>query len=142
MDIPATKKALTFYRVMAWIVGVLLFVLVVVGMPMKYIFNDDRVVTWTGVPHGWLYVLLLISAFNLRSKANWSWGWFIKIALAGTIPFLSFVAEHFATKDVQRRIARVEERRARRRAQEEAEAAEPVPAVTPNDPEPDTEQSR
>ena len=29
----------------------------------------------------------------------------ILIALAGTVPFLSFVAEHFATKNVRERIA-------------------------------------
>ncbi|MGJ3508441.1 DUF3817 domain-containing protein [Enemella sp. A6] len=116
MDIPATKKALLFYRIMAWVVGVLLAVLVLVGMPLKYGLGDGRVVTWTGVPHGWLYVLLLIAAFNLKYKAKWDWGWFIKIALAGTVPFLSFVAEHFATKDVRRRIAAAETKQARRKS--------------------------
>lgn len=115
MDIRAAEKALLFYRIMAYIVGVLLVVLVVVGMPMKYIFNDGRVVTWTGVPHGWLYVILLIAAFNLKYRAQWAWGWFIGIALAGTVPFLSFVAEHFATKDVKRRIARAREKAERKR---------------------------
>jgi hypothetical protein len=32
----------------------------------------------------------------------------ILIALAGTIPFLSFVAEYYARKDVNRRLASVE----------------------------------
>ncbi|NLT30612.1 MAG: DUF3817 domain-containing protein, partial [Propionibacterium sp.] len=109
---------------MAWVVGVLLVLLVLVGMPLKYIWPDvwlfgeplgEQVVFWTGVPHGWLYLVLLISAFNLKYKAKWEWGWFIKIALAGTVPFLSFVAEHFATKDVKRRIAAAEEKQARRK---------------------------
>ena len=34
--------------------------------------------------------------------------WLILIALAGTVPFLSFVAERYATKDVEERLAAVE----------------------------------
>lgn len=106
VNIRTVEKSLIFYRIMAYIVGVLLVVLVVIGMPLKYIFNDGRVVTWTGVPHGWLYAVLLVAAFNLKYRAKWGWGWFIVIALAGTVPFLSFVAEHFATKDVKERLAK------------------------------------
>ena len=86
-DVATIKKSLLFYRVMAYVVGTLLVVLVCVGVPLKYLGNDERVVLWTGVPHGWLYMIL--------------------IALAGTVPFLSFVAEHYATKDVRRKLAAV-----------------------------------
>lgn len=93
------------YRVMAYIVGVLLVVLVLVGLPMKYLWHDDRVVTWTGIPHGWLYMILLITAFDLGRRVKWSWKRLILIALAGTVPFLSFVAERSATKDVKAKLA-------------------------------------
>lgn len=97
--------ALLRYRVMAYVVGVLLVVLVLVGMPLKYIWHDDRVVTWTGIPHGWLYMILLITAFDLGRRVKWSWKRLILIALAGTVPFLSFVAERSATKDVRPKLA-------------------------------------
>lgn len=90
---------------MAYVVGCLLVVLVCVGLPLKYLADDDRVVTWTGIPHGWLYMVLLIAAFDLGRRANWSWKRLILIALAGTIPFLSFVAERSATKDVRAKLA-------------------------------------
>lgn len=95
------RNALLRYRVMAYVVGVLLVVLVCVGLPLKYAFGDDRVVTWTGIPHGWLYMILLITAFDLGRRARWSWQRLILIALAGTVPFLSFVAERSATRDVR-----------------------------------------
>lgn len=104
-DLPGVRSALVRYRVMAWVVGILLVVLVCVGMPLKYIWGDGRVVMWTGVPHGWLYMVLLITAYDLGRRVKWSLKWFVAIMLAGTVPFLSFVAEHFATKDVRRRIA-------------------------------------
>ena len=107
-DISGVKGALTRYRVMAWVVGILLVILVCVGMPLKYIWGDGRVVTWTGIPHGWLYAVLLITAYDLGRRVQWSIKWFLMIMAAGTVPFLSFVAEHFATKNVKATIARSE----------------------------------
>lgn len=107
-EIPSIRTSLNFYRVMAWVVGILLAVLVLVGMPLKYLGGNDAVVIATGVPHGWLYMVLLISAYNLGRRVNWPWKQLLLIALAGTVPFLSFVAEHYATRDVRARIARVE----------------------------------
>lgn len=106
-DVQSVKNALLFYRIMAYVVGTLLVVLVLVGMPLKYIWHDDRVVVWTGVPHGWLYMILLVAAYNLGRKVGWSLKWFVGIMLAGTIPFLSFVAEHYARIDVQKKLATV-----------------------------------
>lgn len=99
------KGALLRYRVMAYVVGCLLIVLVCVGVPLKYLADNDTVVTWTGIPHGWLYMILIITAFDLGRRARWGWGRLILIALAGTVPFLSFVAEHYATKDVRAKLS-------------------------------------
>jgi len=84
---------------MAYLVGVLLVVLVLVGMPLKYLFDNGTVVTWTGVPHGWLYMVLIITAYDLGRRVHWPWGRLILIALAGTIPFLSFWAERKVSRN-------------------------------------------
>ena len=104
-EIPKVRAALIRYRVMAYTVGVLLILLMLVAVPLKYIGHDDRWVTWFGVPHGWLYMLLILSAIDLGRRVKWSIRGVIGIALAGTVPFLSFVAEYIARKDVYRRIA-------------------------------------
>lgn len=106
-DVPGIRTALLLYRIIAWVVGILLAVLVVVGMPLKYFGGNDAVVVATGVPHGWLYMVLLIAAYNLGRRVKWPWGRLILIALGGTVPFMSFVAEHYATKDVKARLAAV-----------------------------------
>lgn len=91
---------------MAYVVGCLLVVLVCVGLPLKYgPWHDDTVVLFTAIPHGWLYMLLLITAFDLGRRARWSWTRLLLIALAGTVPFLSFVAERSATRDVKAKLA-------------------------------------
>lgn len=101
----AIKGALTRYRVMAWIVGSLLVLLVAVAMPLKYIWGMDGMVQVVGVIHGWLYMVLLITAYDIGRRVAWTWKQLILIALAGTVPFLSFVAEHYATKDVRKYLA-------------------------------------
>src|SRR5215211_1056875 len=109
------RNAWIRYRIMAWLVGTLLVVLVCIGLPLKYIGGDDTVVLWTAIPHGYLYMILLITAVDLGIRAKWSWKRLILIALAGTVPFLSFVAERSATKDVRKKLAA------------QAKAAEPAP---------------
>ncbi len=102
------RNALLRYRIMAYTVGVLLVVLICVGLPLKYLAGDNRVVYWTAVPHGWLYMVLLLTALDLGRRAHWSWKRLLLIALAGTVPFLSFVAERSATRDVRRRLGLAE----------------------------------
>jgi integral membrane protein len=99
------RAALIRYRIMAYLVGTLLVVLVCVGLPLKYLGGNDTVVLWTAIPHGWLYMVLLLTALDLGRRAKWSPLRLLLIALAGTVPFLSFVAERSATKDVRRKLA-------------------------------------
>ena len=99
------RNAWIRYRIMAYLVGTLLIVLVLVGLPLKYLLGIPEVVTWTAIPHGYLYMVLLITAVDLGLRAKWSWARLLLIALAGTIPFLSFVAERSATRDVRSKLA-------------------------------------
>jgi integral membrane protein len=99
------RNALLRYRIMAYTVGCVLVVLMCVGLPLKYFGNNDIVVLYTAVPHGYLYMVLLITAIDLGRRAHWGWKRLLLIALAGTVPFLSFVAERSATKDVRRKLA-------------------------------------
>ncbi len=100
------RNALIRYRVMAYIVGTLLVVLMCIGLPLRYFTGNGSVVTWTAIPHGWLYMILLITAVDVGRRAHWSWQRLLLIALAGTVPFLSFVAERSATRDVRAKLAR------------------------------------
>ena len=54
-----------------------------------------------------LYMVLLVTAYDLGRRVHWPWGRLLVIALAGTVPFLSFWAEYSARKDVQARLRAV-----------------------------------
>jgi integral membrane protein len=88
-----TNGALTRFRVMAWVTGVMLLVLVFVAMPMKYIGDDDSLVRIVGVAHGWLYIVYIITVLTLAYQARWRPVRTLLVLLAGTVPFASFVAE-------------------------------------------------
>jgi integral membrane protein len=90
--------ALTRYRVMAYIVGTMLLLLVFVAMPIKYFGHNDTPVAVVGTAHGFLYCVYLLTAFDLALRARWRAVGTLLVLLAGTIPFLSFVAERKVTR--------------------------------------------
>ena len=93
------------YRVMANVVGVLLIVLVVIGVPLKYLAGDgtepqelgEWITTYLGVAHGWLYMVFLVTAALLARAARWPIPFTIVTLLLGTVPFASFYGERRAT---------------------------------------------
>ena len=90
---PSVRSALTRYRVIAYIVGVMLLVLLFVAMPLKYFGDNPDVMNVVGPMHGFLYVVYLLGTFDLARRVRWGLGRMVLVALAGTIPFLSFIAE-------------------------------------------------
>jgi integral membrane protein len=95
---PKVRGALTRYRVMAYVVGVMLLLLVLVAMPIKYIGHEDGPVSVIGTAHGFLYAVYLLAAFDLALRARWTAKGTVLVLLAGTIPFFSFVAERMVTR--------------------------------------------
>ncbi len=94
------RGALLRYRIMAYVVGTLLIILTV-GVVIKYTTGSDTLVAVAGTIHGFLYMLLIVTAFDLLLRVRWPITRLLLIALAGTVPFLSFVAERSVTKSVR-----------------------------------------
>jgi integral membrane protein len=100
------SAALIRYRVLAYVVGVLLLVLVFVAMPLKYFADRPTMVAVVGPLHGFLYMVYLVVAFDLAVRARWSLRRTLPLLLAGTVPAMSFVAERKATAWVQAETSR------------------------------------
>ncbi|GAA3037485.1 DUF3817 domain-containing protein [Streptomyces glomeratus] len=101
------KSVLTRYRVMAYVTGVLL-VLLTLGVIAKYVLDVNGAADFTrvvGIAHGWLYVIYLVFAFDLGSKAKWPVGKQLWVLLAGTIPTAAFFVERKVTHELEARIA-------------------------------------
>ena len=101
------KSVLTRYRVMAYVTGVLL-VLLCLGMIAKYVLGLDGAADVTrvvAIAHGWLYVLYLVFAFDLGSKAKWPVGKQLWVLLAGTIPTAAFFVERGISRELESKVA-------------------------------------
>lgn len=88
-------QALKLFSIAAWVTGVWLLILCA-RMLLEYGFNVEMP-SWKniiGQLHGIFYMIYLVATLNLGTKARWAPTRWVTTALAGTIPFLSFVVEH------------------------------------------------
>lgn len=109
---------------MANIVGVLLVVLILVGVPLANFDGSgmwnlfpstpglvtsgsetqelgESITLYLGTAHGWLYMIFLVTAFWLSRQADWDLGFTAVTLICGTVPLLSFWAERRATARVR-----------------------------------------
>ncbi|WP_328916237.1 MULTISPECIES: DUF3817 domain-containing protein [unclassified Streptomyces] len=96
------SSVLTRYRVMAYVTGVLLIALTL-GVIAKYVLDINGAGPFTsvvGFAHGWLYVVYLVMAFDLCSKAKWPIGRMAWVLLAGTVPTAAFFVERRVTREL------------------------------------------
>ncbi|MFB7709745.1 DUF3817 domain-containing protein [Streptomyces sp. NPDC056105] len=101
------RSVLTRYRVMAFVTGVLL-VLLCLGMIAKYVLGIDGAADVTrvvAIAHGWLYVIYLVFAFDLGSKAKWPVGKQLWVLIAGTIPTAAFFVERKVSRELDSKVA-------------------------------------
>ncbi len=97
------KGALTRYRIMAFVTG---FVLLsgTIALILKYT-THLRMEPGTGilwVAHGYLYLVYVIVTAILGFRLRWPLARYALVMVAGTIPTMSFVAEHYVTKQTRR----------------------------------------
>ncbi len=98
---PAKKSTLVRYRFMAYVVGVGLLVLVLVGVPLQYAAGEPAVVEVVGPVHGFLYVVYLVTVADLARRFRLGLGQVIALVAAGFLPFLAFVVERWTTRRVE-----------------------------------------
>lgn len=110
---PKVRSALLRYRVFAWATGFGLLVLTysLLRYPLHWWADyelpaGEAISRVLGPIHGTLYIILLITTFDLGTRVRWPWSRMLLTALAGTIPFLSFYAERKNQRDVHAKLAR------------------------------------
>lgn len=99
------RAALQRYRVIANVVGVVLVVFIVIAVPLRYLGGYPTLSETISPIHGFLYVVYLVATVDLARRAGWTTGRTLLVALAGTVPFLSFVVERRTARDVQAQAA-------------------------------------
>ncbi|MGO8872523.1 MAG: DUF3817 domain-containing protein [Acidimicrobiales bacterium] len=92
--------ALIRYRVMTYIVGSALIILVCLGVPLQVWAHFSLVARVEGTIHGYLYLVYLFTAADLARRAHWRLGRILAVVLSGFVPGLAFVVEHRVVKQM------------------------------------------
>ena len=113
------RNAALRYRVMAWVTGVVLAFAFLWMLLLWILWSSDGGAVWAffsdnetkpaayivlWIAHGWLYFIYLIVGVDLAFRMRYGILKTLGILLAGTIPFMSFVAERVTHRDVTARI--------------------------------------
>lgn len=89
------------YRVLAFVVGVLLAFCSFVALPLRYLppegsdlqqLGETLSVLW--VAHGWAFMAYVVVTFLLARKLRWSISFTLLNLVAGLVPLLIFWVEH------------------------------------------------
>lgn len=102
------KGLFVTYRVLAFVVGILLAFCSLVALPLKYLaaegsdlqeFGEAASVMW--LAHGWIFMVYVVVAFLLSRRAGWSLGFLALMLIAGLVPLLIFWVEHVVVQKVR-----------------------------------------
>jgi integral membrane protein len=93
------------YRLLAYIVGVGLVVLVFIGVPLRYGLDFPYIAKYVGMLHGFLYIVYCVACLELVLRYRLHVVRLLLMAAAGFVPFLSFVMERKTTHYLQAREA-------------------------------------
>ncbi len=95
-----TRGSFARYRVMAFVTGVMLVLLVFVAIPIQIWGNNKGPESVIGTAHGFLFMVYLVAALDLGVRRRWPWLKLGLVMIAGTVPFASFYAEHKIAAEV------------------------------------------
>ncbi|MCA1029732.1 DUF3817 domain-containing protein [Bacillus timonensis] len=79
------------FRVMGFIEGASLLILLFIAMPLKYWAGLPQAVTYVGSIHGFLFILYLFIIAYTTFKVRWSLIWAASAVIVAFIPFGNIV---------------------------------------------------
>jgi integral membrane protein len=94
-----TKKQLNRFRMVGIAEGISFLVLLLIAMPLKYIFKIPEAVKFTGWAHGALFVTYIMLAFDLFGSLKKNFGWFLKAVGAAFLPLGTFIFDKELKKE-------------------------------------------
>ncbi|GAA1526332.1 DUF3817 domain-containing protein [Streptomyces albidochromogenes] len=97
------SNVLSRYRVMAYITAVWLLVFTA-AIIAKYGFQTGDTMLISQI-HGVLFIVYVVFAFDLGTKAKWPFGKLLWVLAAGCIPFASFFVEPKITREARPLVA-------------------------------------
>jgi integral membrane protein len=104
---PASNPLMSVYRVVAYVVGTGLVILIFVGVPLNLGRHPvfPQLAEVLGVVHGFGFIAYLLLTLTIGARYRLNPVYLVLAGVAGTVPFCSFVAEHYLSRWVRAREA-------------------------------------
>ena len=102
-DVQGARRALGWFKVMAIVAGLAMFVLIA-EMVLKYGF-DNAVLSWWSPVHGLIFMVFVFTVANLGFKVGWSFGRMVAIVVGACVPLVAFWIERRVAEEVEPRLA-------------------------------------
>jgi integral membrane protein len=96
------RLVLNIYRVLSYVTGIGLVLLVFVAVPLQIFADNDGPVQVIGALHGFLFMGYVVAVLALSAMNRWSLPKTAMVAVAGTVPFAVFFAERRVVADAAR----------------------------------------
>jgi integral membrane protein len=93
------KTALGRFRIVAFTEGISYLLLLLIGMPFKYLAGIPEPVKYLGWAHGVLFILFIITLINVMFELKWSLIKGIIAMIASVVPFGTFVLDSRLLKE-------------------------------------------
>ncbi|MBJ05250.1 MAG: hypothetical protein CMP65_05065 [Flavobacteriales bacterium] len=81
------------FSVIAFLEGIS-YILLLIAVPIKYIYNNEYFVQLLGMPHGILFIIYVTLSIIMKFKMNWNYRFFLFVIIASIIPFGTFYIEY------------------------------------------------
>ena len=81
------------FRYIGWLEGASYLILLLIAMPLKYVWGEPGMVRVVGMAHGILFLAYIGTAFAMYDKHNWSIKKLVWAVIASFLPFGPFVFE-------------------------------------------------
>jgi integral membrane protein len=93
MQKPWYTSAIGRFRVIAICEGISFLILLLIAMPLKYFAGYPQAVLIVGWIHGFLFIIYMISGYNLKITNNWSLQKTLLAFVASLIPLGPFILD-------------------------------------------------
>ena len=81
---------LNTFKITSLLEGLSYILLLFVGVPLKYMGNNDILVKSLGMPHGMLFMAYILIALLIRKRMNWDAPTTGIVLIASLLPFGTF----------------------------------------------------
>ncbi|MFC6860791.1 DUF3817 domain-containing protein [Zunongwangia atlantica] len=86
-------KAIKIFKIVSTLEAISFLVLLLIAMPLKYIWDIPEMVRIVGMAHGILFVLYVLGAYYMYELLNWNLKQLFTVIICSVLPLGPFYVE-------------------------------------------------